>query len=222
MNIINKKADVTVIIPTYNHEKFIGRCIRSLLNQNIENNLLEIIVINDGSTDGTSKILELYKDEIKIIENKTNKGLPASLNKAIRLARSPFIVRVDSDDYVNENFINLLHMFLLNNDDIDAVACDYFKVDEKGNIIRRVSCEEDPIACGIMFRIEQLIDIGLYDENFILHEEKELRYRFTKKYEITRLQLPLYRYRQHQSNITKDLELKAIYEDLLNEKHGKV
>tara|TARA_Y100000816_G_scaffold291207_1_gene281913 strand:+ start:3769 stop:4437 length:669 start_codon:yes stop_codon:yes gene_type:complete len=222
MNIINKKADVTVIIPTYNHEKFIGRCIRSLLKQNIENNLLEIIVINDGSTDGTSKILELYKDEIKIIENKTNKGLPASLNKAIRLARSPFIVRVDSDDYVNENFINLLHMFLLNNDDIDAVACDYFKVDEKGNIIQRVSCEEDPIACGIMFRIEQLIDIGLYDENFILHEEKELRHRFTKKYEITRLQLPLYRYRQHQSNITKDLELKAIYEDLLNEKHGKV
>ena len=156
MNIISKKADVTVIIPTYNHEKFIGRCIRSLLNQNIKNNLLEIIVINDGSTDGTSKILELYKDEIKIVENKTNEGLPASLNKAIRLARSPFIVRVDSDDYVNENFINLLQMFLLNNDDIDAVACDYFKVDEKGNIIQRVSCEEDPIACGIMFRIEQL------------------------------------------------------------------
>ena len=71
----NKKL-VSVIIPTYNQEKFIGRCIRSLLAQSLNKENFEIIVIDDGSTDRTSYALEIFDGDIKIIKNKKNKGLP--------------------------------------------------------------------------------------------------------------------------------------------------
>ena len=70
-----------------------------------------------------------------------------------------------------------------------------------------------------MFRIDQLIEIGLYDESFLIKEEEDLRIRFLKKYKISRLQLPLYRYRKHDNNITGDFENVKKYEKKLNFKH---
>ena len=61
---------ITVIIPVFNREKYISRCLRSLLNQNLEKNFFEIIVINDGSTDKTKFVLDMYKEDITIINNK--------------------------------------------------------------------------------------------------------------------------------------------------------
>ncbi len=212
---------VSIIIASYNHEKYIGRCIRSLLNQDINSNAYEIIVVNDGSSDNTKKILSNYKEDITLIENEKNIGLPASLNMAIKKVRSPYIVRVDSDDYVNASFINILSMLLTSNPEMDAVSCDYYEVNEKEEIIRKVSCADEPIACGIMFRIEHIIDIGLYDEKFLLYEDKDLRNRFIKKYYIDRIQLPLYRYRKHENNITSNLEARKKYEKMLQDKHIK-
>ena len=163
---------ITVIIPVFNREKYISRCLRSLLNQNLEKNFFEIIVINDGSTDKTKFVLDMYKEDITIINNKKNLGLPKSLNKGIKKSRSTYIVRVDSDDYVNENFLKFLYLFLEENRDIDAVSCDYLLVDDKEIVLSREDCFKKPIACGIMFRSKDLENIGLYDEDLILHEEK--------------------------------------------------
>ena len=88
---------------------------------------------------------------------------------------------VDSDDYVNVNFLNFLTFYLDQNNNFDAVACDYFVVDNNEEIISRKNCLKHPVACGIMFRIEHLINIGMYDEKFLLNEEKDLRIRFEKK-----------------------------------------
>ena len=71
---------ISVIIPTYNQEKFIGRCLRSLLDQSHERFNYEIIVIDDASQDKTLYALNLFKEDIKIILNKKNKGLPYSIN----------------------------------------------------------------------------------------------------------------------------------------------
>ena len=195
---------ITVIIPVFNREKYISRCLRSLLNQNLEKNFFEIIVINDGSTDKTKFVLDMYKEDITIINNKKNLGLPKSLNKGIKKSRSTYIVRVDSDDYVNENFLKFLYLFLEENRDIDAVSCDYLLVDDKEIVLSREDCFKKPIACGIMFRSKDLENIGLYDEDLILHEEKDLRIRFLKKYKIFQVKLPLYRYRRHDQNITNN------------------
>ncbi len=211
---------ITVLVPVHNQEKYIGRCLRSLLSQSYPRASFEIVVIDDGSTDRTPYALELFKDEITLIRNDRKAGLPAALNRGIGITRSPFVVRVDSDDYVNADFLYLLNLFLASNPDMDAIACDYLLVDDREEVLTRKSCADDPIACGIMFRTEQLIDIGLYDEAFLLHEERELRIRFLKKYRIARLQLPLYRYRRHATNISNDVAGLEHHAAQLKVKHG--
>jgi len=211
---------ISVIVAAYNQERYISRCLRSLIAQTIDRDKFEIVVINDGSTDRSSAVLGEFIDEIVLIDNEKNIGLPASLNKAIRRARSPFVVRVDADDYVNSQFLHLLHEFLRENKYMDAVACDYLLVDDQEEVLGRKNCLTDPIACGIMFRTEQLIDIGLYDETFLLHEETDLRLRFTKKYQVHRLELPLYRYRRHENNSTNDIAAMEHHRQRLIQKHG--
>ena len=86
---------ISVVIPVYNQEKYIERCLRSIINQNIEKNLYEIVVVNDGSTDNTLKILKKYSDTIILINHENNKGLPSALNKGIQSCKSKYVVRVD-------------------------------------------------------------------------------------------------------------------------------
>jgi len=210
---------ISVIIPAYNQQKFIERCIRSILNQTIARDKYDIIIIDDGSVDKTLKIIRKYKDDISILSNEKNEGLPYSLNKAIKESNAQYVVRLDSDDYVNENFLQFLSVYLNTNKNVDAVSCDYTLVDNKEEIIERKSANIDPIACGIMFRRENLIDIGLYDEKFLLLEEEELRIRFLEKYKIKNIDIPLYRYRRHESNITSDIKKVKKYSDMLKNKH---
>ena len=199
------KYEISVIIPTYNREKYLGRCMRSLLTQSIGKDNFEIIVIDDGSIDDTKKILNAFKEDIKILDNGKNLGLPASLNRGIKECSGKYVVRVDSDDYVNKDFLKILHLFISNNSDFSAVACDYYLVDDDENFVERINCEEKPIGCGIIFEKKDLISIGLYNEKFLINEEKELRERFEKKFSIQRVPLPLYRYRKHNENMTNEI-----------------
>jgi glycosyltransferase involved in cell wall biosynthesis len=215
---------VSIIVAAYNQERYIGRCLRSLLHQTLRSSNYEIIVVDDGSTDRTAYALSLFIDRfesrVRVIANERNLGLPASLNRGIRAAQAPYVVRVDSDDFVNANFVNFLSFYLDVNPHADAVACDYLLLDDREHIIERGNCNEKPIACGIMFRKQQLFDVGLYDEDFRCHEERELRIRFERKYSIHRLELPLYRYRRHESNMTNNAEEMQRHEQLLVHKHG--
>ena len=216
-----KPPEISVVIPVHNQEKYIGRCIRSLLDQDIDRSLYEIILVDDGSTDRSAYAIDMFSDEIRILSMSANEGLPSALNTGIKNSRGKFMVRVDADDYVNARFLSILHLWLTENPEIDAVACDYLLVDNNEKVIGRGSAKEQPIACGIMMRMNQLQDVGLYDENFLLHEDLEFRFRFLMRHNIIRISLPLYRYRRHASNMTNDLELQETFLDRLQEKHGK-
>jgi len=216
----NNRVNTSVIVPVYNQEKYIERCIRSLLNQKLNRNSYEIIVIDDGSTDASLKIIKKYNDNIKILKNDKNMGLPFSLNKGIKESNANYVVRVDADDYVSDYFLEILTIYLDMNKTIDAVACDYLLVDEREEIIKRENSHIKPIACGIMFRKDQLTEIGLYDEEFLLFEEVEMRLRFDKKFSITPIPLPLYRYRDHNNNMTKNEEMREYFSKMINLKHG--
>ena len=209
---------ISVIIPVLNQEKFIGRCLRSILQQTLDRNFYEILVINDGSSDKTSYALELFGKEITVINNKKNIGLPASVNKGIKKSKGKYIIRLDSDDYVNENFLNILFVYITSNQ-VDAVSCDYLIVDDNENVLKRENCLRKPIGCGILFKKKHLENIGLYDNKFLYHEDKELRLRFKKKYKISRLNIPLYRYRMHTSNMTKNRNKMKDYKKKLLIKH---
>lgn len=211
---------VSLVVAVRNQEKYIGRCIRSILNQTYPRSDYEVIVVNDASTDQTRFALELFENEIRLINNSEHKGLPGSLNSGIRAARGRFVVRIDGDDYVHTEYVNVLSMHLALNPWMDAVACDYNLVTNNDEVIERMSCEEHPIGCGIMFRIDQLVELGLYDEQFLLHEDKDLRIRFLEKHKIHRVALPLYRYRRHEDNMTNDHGAMNGYLNQLEQKHG--
>jgi glycosyltransferase involved in cell wall biosynthesis len=211
---------ISIIVPTYNQEKYLGRCLRSILSMNFRREDYEIIIINDASTDHTKTVLHAFIDEIRIIENEKNIGLPASLNRGLKEARGRFFVRVDSDDYVHLEYINLLSMHLLINGEIDAVCCDYNLVDEDEKIISRKKWLEEPIGCGIMFRLDDIIKLGLYDEKMLFNEDKDLLIRFLDEHNIYNIPLPLYRYRRHNNNITNNKIEMNDYIEKLKEKHS--
>jgi len=217
---MSKPPLVSVLIAARNQEKYIGRCIRSVLNQNFPGLAYEVIVVNDHSEDRTRYALELFEDDIRLLNNEKQLGLPGSLNRGLHVARGQYMVRVDGDDYVNADFLYFLSRFLSENHYMDAVACDYYLVDDNENVLGRCSPIDDPIGCGVMFRMEQLVGIGLYDNEFLAHEDKDLRLRFEQKHKIHRLELPLYRYRRHASNMTNDSENLAKHEENLRRKHG--
>ena len=215
-----QNIEISVLVTAYNEQAYIGRCLRSLLDQSISRHVFEIIVVNDASTDLTSYALDVFGESIRVINNEKNLALPASINRGIEVAQGDYIVRVDGDDYVNSEFLNFLHSYLTFNDYVDAVACDYFLVDDDEQVISRVNCDLEPIGCGIMFKRRHLIDVGLYDPAFKRHEDKDLRLRFEQKYSVKRLDLPLYRYRQHQNNITNNTVLMNKYMEALKVKHN--
>jgi glycosyltransferase involved in cell wall biosynthesis len=216
----SKRVDISVLIAAHNEEKYIGRAIRSVLDQNVLRSRYEIVVVNDASDDRTQYALEMFGDEIRVLTNPKQLGLPGSLNRAIKAARGRFVVRLDGDDYVSKDYLHVMSLFLNLNRHMDAVACDYNLVDDQENVVARKNCMEEPLGCGIMFRIEHLIEIGLYDENFLLNEDKDLRLRFLKHHSIHRIELPLYRYRRHADNMTNDAEAMKEHDRLLEEKHG--
>lgn len=207
----------SIIIPVYNQELYIGRAIRSALACKSYSDV-DIIVVDDGSTDGSCEVIKSFGDKIHFLQNSKNMGLPYSLNRAIRTSSSKYILRLDSDDWIHCRLVDILSFFLDNNNDIDAVASDYYIVDEKQNKISHVSSKEEPIGCSILFRSEHLIDIGLYDNEQRWHEEKELMARFSQKYSVYHIPLPLYRYFRHESNMTLDKSNMDHYQSILNQK----
>lgn len=124
---------VSVIVPVYNTEKYLKKCIDSLLNQNFED--YEIIVINDLSPGNAEKIIKSYNDKkIVYIKNKTNKGIGYNRNLGIKKAKGEYVCFIDSDDYVKEDFISKMYNYSKGNN-LDLCVCDYVNVDEEGNIL---------------------------------------------------------------------------------------
>ena len=103
-----RKVKLSVIVPVYNTEKYISDCLDSIINQNLRE--IEIICVNDGSTDGSLEILENYasQDERIRIITKKNDGLGAARNTGIEAAQGDYIGFVDSDDFVDSNMFRLL------------------------------------------------------------------------------------------------------------------
>ncbi len=199
---------VSIIITNYNYGNYLHRCIRSCLNQSLLANQFEVIVVDDSSNDNSDNIVEEYKSlpNFKYLKNKKNFGVARSSNKAIKLAKGKFVVRVDSDDYVTKEFANFLSYYLLEHPDNLGVACDYYLVNDDGKKLLRVSSRKKPVSCGIMYNRHKLIKAGLYNPKFKHREEEELRIRLGPKYKIHHINLPLYRYRMHRSNKTKSEE----------------
>jgi glycosyltransferase involved in cell wall biosynthesis len=210
---------ISIIIPTFNYDKYIARAIRSCIEQSFLKTDFEIIVINDSSKDSTKFILESYGHWIRIIEHEQTKGLPYCRNQGIMNARGKYIVNLDADDYIHPDFLKICYLYMEFNP-CDAVATDYYLVDDREKVIDKMSVDEKPIACGIMFQKQQMIDVGLYDASLHIGEDVDFRIRFDKHYTVKRINLPLYRYRMHKENLTADKTKNQHYLDMVSHKHN--
>ncbi len=132
------KKLISVIVPVYNSEKYVNRCIDSILNQTYEN--LEVLLINDGSSDGSLKICEDWaeKDKRVKIVNEKNKGVSAARNLGIKYATGDYVGFVDNDDWLRPEMYEKM-LELIEKEKADVAVCKFINVDEKYN---RVSIKE--------------------------------------------------------------------------------
>ena len=124
------KAKVSVIVPIYNVERFIQRCVKSLLEQTLED--VEFIFVDDATPDKSLQVLEktlieypCRKEYIKIRHHSVNQGLPAARNTGLEVASGEYIFHCDSDDYVEPDMLETLYGEACRND-ADIVWCDWF------------------------------------------------------------------------------------------------
>lgn len=115
---------ISVVIPVYNVENYIKKCIDSVINQSYKK--LEIILVDDGSNDNSSIICDEYKEKdnrIKVIHKK-NSGLSEARNSGIDIAKGKYIAFIDSDDYISNDYFEYLYKLLIDNN-ADIAVCDY-------------------------------------------------------------------------------------------------
>lgn len=141
------KVKVSVIIPVYNVEKYLDRCIQSILNQTLKE--IEIILVDDGSSDNSSQICDEYSkkdNRIKVIHKK-NEGLGFARNSGMEIARGEYIAFVDSDDFIEKNGFEYMYKISVENK-VDMCMSGYYKYNsqnktkEKIEIIKKITTYE--------------------------------------------------------------------------------
>ena len=148
---------VTVIVPVYNVEKYIQKCIDSIVNQTYKN--LEIILVNDGSKDNSLNIClaNSRNDRRIIVINKDNEGVSKARNVAIEKAKGQYLVFIDSDDWVHSTYIETLVEVITKND-ADAVAVGFVKVNELTNKEEKSPITDDICILDRMQTLNQACD----------------------------------------------------------------
>jgi len=210
------KPIISVILPTYNGEKFIARAINSVLNQTFKD--FELIIVDDGSTDNTAQVIKEFQkkdNRIKYIWQK-NSGAPARpRNTGIKHAQGEYIAFLDHDDeWLPEKLKKQLTKF--RNSECGLVGCSANIIDEKHKKKRIYSVPpfleinsskilegSVPCSCSSMVvRRDVFRNIGLFDESFKSGDDWDLWIRASRKYRFLFVQTPLFNYYIHGNNVT--------------------
>ena len=132
LNYREETLDLSIIIPVYNGEKYLKECLDSIFNNKTKYEY-EVIVIDDGSSDSSMKILQSYSKDNLIIKSQTNQGAAAARNQGLDLARGEYVAFIDSDDYVSDNYIEKL-VYEGKEKKADVVKCGYYRVYDRKKI----------------------------------------------------------------------------------------
>lgn len=147
---------ISVIIPVYNAEKYIEYCLKSVLDQTYKN--LEIILIDDGSTDSSFEIIKYYQKKDKRIKilKQTNKGAGAARNYGLAVAKGRYIGFVDSDDWIQLDMYEYL-IKIMKKENADIVACDYITTNRRKskryNLLERLTIMDNNTLMKFFLRI---------------------------------------------------------------------
>ena len=167
---------LSIIVPVYNVELYLPKCIDSLLNQDLKPEEYEIILVDDGSTDASGKIADAYASKHPNIHvlHQVNQGVSTARNNAITMARGKFVQFVDADDYLMPNVLNFM-IRKMEQDKLEVLRFNYQFVNEDGNQINpnkygNADNYHDEICDGMTFLNERL-GTGCYAWQFVLTHE---------------------------------------------------
>jgi len=206
---------VTVYVPTYNYGAYLKEAVDSVLRQNYDD--WELIIIDDGSTDDTPEVLAQFKGNPKIrIYHQENQGLTKTNNKAIKLAQGKYIMRLDADDYLDDNALLVLANVLDHKAEVALVYSDYYIISEEGELLRlerrNKVYEDDQLldlpshaACA-MLRKSCLVELGGYNEEIPRQDGYDLWLRLIQKYQVDNVNLPLFYYRRHAGSMSASMD----------------
>jgi glycosyltransferase involved in cell wall biosynthesis len=221
-----KDPKVSVVMSVHNEERYVSKAIQSILEQTFDD--FEFIIIDDGSTDGTTEILSNYQQKdtrIRVLRHQSKKGLAQSLNEGIRIARGRYIARMDADDISLPTRLEKQVAFLDMHPEVGLVGTLCYEVDENDVIVRKWSLPSSTsdvrkalldlnplVHTSVMVRKEVFDEIGYYNETLQYSQDYELWLRIARQYEIANLPEPLVMLRV-------DLE-KAMRKDAKARKHS--
>lgn len=204
---------VSIIIAAYNYEKYVEACIRSCINQR-EFDDYEIILVDDCSTDKTLEIAQKYTSRIKIFPNESNLGIERTLNNGIQQSKGDYIVRVDADDMLHEEYLSNIVPNIRKNK-FAFVYPEYFIIDENNRIVEHIKLPDfyedeirkrgDFLASGTMYNKYVLEKMGLHSEkvkNCGLENYEMILNILQKNFKGWCLHKPLFYYRRHSANLS--------------------
>lgn len=216
---------ISVILPVYNAERYVRESVQSVLDQSFDD--FELIILNDGSTDGTKEILESFRDpRIRLVHQK-NMGLALTLNKGILMSKGEFIARQDADDISLIERFNKQHDYLLSNPSCGIVGTGsvilvgqqptsrrHEHPSSNGELQMRLLFDSFFVHSSVMMRRSALNRVGMYpsDPKRNPPEDFDLWLRLARYYEVANLDEPLVIYREVPNSISRS---KA---DLINQR----
>jgi glycosyltransferase involved in cell wall biosynthesis len=201
-------------MPVYNEDKYLEGAIDSILNQTLED--IEFIIVDDGSKDGTKKIIRSYSNKkIKVIRNEENKGISDSRNRGIGEASGKYIACMDGDDISHPERLERQVNFLEENGHIGILGAKADFIDADGNFTGRWSIPTEPdliawrllfnsciIGPSVMMRRKLIEDLGGYEPWASQADDYELWTRAVQETRITTLPNTLYKLRRHSGSVT--------------------
>jgi glycosyltransferase involved in cell wall biosynthesis len=208
-----KKSLVSIYIVNFNYASYLIECIESVLMQTYEQ--IEVIIIYNGSSDDSHKILKMYENNSNIkILNQKNNSLTQAINLALEVSSGEFILRLDADDYLLPEAIQYLVQALINKPSAVLAYCNYKEINIRGEKIRNVLLNEVSQIYNILdtpthgactlFRKRKLIDINGYSENYVCQDGYYAWLHFRSDTEIVFVGKILFCYRRHDKNLTSD------------------
>lgn len=196
----------TILIAAYDQAEFLREAVDSALAQDAGEGVCEVLVVNDGSTDGTADILKGYGERIRVLTQK-NAGLVAACNAGIAAARGAALGRLDSDDYVAPGWIRrLLGAFEADPHAVCAYGdrVDFFPDGRRHPVTSGDGNLFELVACGSLFRTAELRRVGGFRP--LYWEEYDLYLRLKSRGSFRRVPEALYFYRRHPGGMTADPE----------------
>ena len=202
---------ISIILPVFNGSRYIAESIESCLSQSYKN--IELIIVDDHSTDDTPRIISRYKDTDKrvfVITHDTNKKLPAALNTGHRIAKGKFVTWTSDDNLFKTEAIVKMADVLCLNTETDIVFADVDKIDDKSNFVCRVTtgpAEELPImnqmgAC-FLYHSDVFLRVGGYNEDLFGIEDYEFWLKcYNQGLKFAKIEESLYLYRLHEDSLS--------------------